>query len=433
MSPALEKDETKGTIPIFKSFYENVKTMYQTPEEMDRVNQILRVAEEQSLKKEIRLTRKPNVLRKMLVRWDVRFRYGIHWAKPFYPVRLIRNYALTRIYQLLGLHKHVFRGIEFGLTFNCNFRCNHCLCSRIDESDTRKEMTPQEYGDVCRQAMKMGALTFGLEGGEPFVYKEWEKVIEELQPHYNHIEISTNGYLIDEKIAKKCADLGVDTLNISLDSGIPELHDVFRRRKGSFERVMRATELCKKYRMKVILNTTVHAGNLYTDGFIKLMEFAEKEKFLINFLFAKSVGSFKDMQAMLAPKDFDNFWKITEPYDYWHIHHMGPLKSNHGGEGCSGTKEFINMTPYGDVINCANNHVYLGNVREEPLKKILHRAIKESPFGRYRPCFLTRDPDFMNVYYPLLEDKGYVTLEEFKVALRDYEKKHNKKVYPELV
>ncbi len=72
--------------------------------------------------------------------------------------------------------------------------------------------------------MELGATTFGLEDGEPFVTKDWDKIIEACRPKYNHVIISTNGYLFDEKKAKRCTELGVDTINLSLDSGIPELH-----------------------------------------------------------------------------------------------------------------------------------------------------------------------------------------------------------------
>ena len=64
--------------------------------------------------------------------------------------------------------------------------------------------------------------------------KNWETILQRMKPHANHIIISSNGLMLDEKLVKKCAESGVDTINLSLDSGIPELHDVFRRRKGSF-------------------------------------------------------------------------------------------------------------------------------------------------------------------------------------------------------
>ena len=112
--------------------------------------------------------------------------------------------------------------------------------------------------------------------------------------------------------------------------------------------------------------------------------------------------------------------------------HWLTLVNTFGDDGKRYFMEFVNMTPYGDVINCANNHIYLGNVRQESFALIRERAMKESPFGRYRPCFLTMDQDFMDIYYPLIENKGWVSLDEFRIALKKHEKENKKKVYPEL-
>jgi MoaA/NifB/PqqE/SkfB family radical SAM enzyme len=418
---------------LFEAFETDIVKLYKTPEEIERVKKIFEKAESQTKRKEIpKPETKPNRLKKFVIHWKIRFKYGIHWRKKFFLFRVMRNYSLSFLYRLFHKNRHVFRGIEFDLTFKCNMKCHHCLCAELDESDERKELEPDEYERVVKEAMKLGAHTFGLEGGEPFMAKNWEAILQRMKPFTNHIIISSNGLMLDEKLVKKCAESGVDTINLSLDSGIPELHDVFRRRKGSFEKVKTAIALCKKYKIKVMLNTCLHKGNIYTEGLLRLLELAEREKLLVNILFAKGVGAFREKDSMLSDEDIQSFLKIAEPYNYWHIHHMGKLKSNHGGEGCSGSKEFVNITPYGDVINCANNHIYIGNVRKESFAAIRERALRELPFGKYRPCFLTMDQDFMNIYYPLLEKKNWISCEEFHVALRDYEKKNNRIIYPEI-
>lgn len=424
--------ELETTIPLYEIYKEDINRLYPEESEKTKVVEILRQADEQTSNKTVHTTREVDERAKFIARWHIRLKYGVHWKKPSYVWRTARNYAMAAFKNLFYKDQYVFRGIEFALTFRCNFSCNHCLCARIDESDTRDELSPLEYSRIVREAMDMGAVTFGMEGGEPFVHKDWEKIVNSWQPKKNHIQASSNGFLFNDDLARRCADIGIDTINFSLDSGIRELHDLFRRKRGSYDKVMNAVELCDKYGIKVIYNTVVHRANLYTEGLHKLFVMAEGQKNMVNVLFAKGVGAFKDKSCMLDTDDFNAFHDMYEPFNYWHIHHEGKLKSNHGGMGCPGVKEMFNMTPYGDVINCANNHVYLGNVREESLQDIRERAIKQSPFGKYRPCFLTQDEDFMNVYYPLLETKGSVSLEEFNKELKKYEDQKGKKVYPEL-
>jgi MoaA/NifB/PqqE/SkfB family radical SAM enzyme len=428
---ALKEGLTKETLKtnVIDTMRADIRMIARTPEEVARIERLLDEAEAHSRAKRIKAIRKRKAWKKFLTLWKIRWRYGLHWRKPGYVFRIMRNVFLGKIYSLAGMRKYVLRGLELAVTYRCNFRCNHCLCARLEESATRREMGPEDYKKLVKDAMKLGATTFGLEGGEPFISPVWEDVLRAFQPHHNHIVISTNGYLFDEEKAKKCVELGVDTINFSLDNGIPELHDLFRRRRGSFERVVKGIELCKKYGIKVIINTVVHKDYLYTDGFIELLEFAEREKVLVNTLFAKGVGNFNNRDVMMDEEDIRNYQKIIEPYNYVQRH----LNFNYGKQfGCPGTKEMINMTPYGDVLNCANMHIYMGNVLEEPLAVIRERALKETPFGRYNECFLAVDRDFMNVYYGVLRTKGYMTIPEFRLALREYEEKNGKVVYPEL-
>ena len=421
----MEKDKSS----VISTMREQIGEIARTLEEVAKIEQMLSTAEEQSRLKEIKTNRKPNSLKRFFTLWKMRFKYGIHWKKPLYPFRLARNIILGKIYNLFDMKKHILRGIEFAGTYKCNFKCNHCLCARIEESATRREMEPQDYARIVREAMKLGCITFGLEGGEPFVSPVWEEIITACKPKYNHIIISTNGFLFNEKTARRCAELGVDTINFSLDSGYPELHDLFRRRRGSFAKVMEGIKFCRKYGIKIIINTVVFKGNLYTDHFCELLDFCEQEQLMVNTLFAKGVGNFKDKEVMLDDEDIKAYEKLVEPYNYVQRH----LNHNYGKQfGCPGTKEMINMTPYGDVLNCANMHIYLGNVMEEPLEVIRNRAFKETPFGRYHSCFLADDRDFMNIYYSLLEKQSHISIEEFQGALQRYEKEKNRIVYSEL-
>ncbi len=137
---------------------DQINEIARTPEEVSKIEYMLKVAEEQSRKKVIKITRKPDPTKKFITLWRNRFHYGIHWRKPLYPFRLVRNVIKGKIYNIF---------------------------------------------------------------------------------------ISTNGYMFNDKRAKRCAELGVSTIYFCLDSGYPELHDLFRRKIGSFEKVMNGIKLCR--------------------------------------------------------------------------------------------------------------------------------------------------------------------------------------------
>ena len=418
---------TNSSDKLFATMRAQVEEISRSAAETAKILALLQEAEEQSQRKEIKVTRKSQPLKKFMATWRNRFHYGVHWSKPLYPLRLARNILLGKTYRLFGLHKFVLRGVSFNATYKCNFRCNHCLCSQLEQSDSRPEMTPSDYQRVVKEAMDLGAMCFDNAGGEPFVSPIWQELIKACRAKYNYVFVSTNGFLFNEERAKRCKELGVSTIYFSLDSGYPELHDLFRRQRGSFERVMAGIELCKKYGLKTIINVVVHKGNLYTDHFREVLELGERKKILINTKFAKSVGNFKDKDSMLDEQDIEAFNQLMVPYNYAQRH----LANNYGKQwGCPGTKENVIITPYGDVLNCAEMHVYLGNVLEEPLKDIRDRALKETPFGHYNACFLTEDKAFMSVYYKKMENAKQISIQELKEGLKQYQEQHKSSYTP---
>lgn len=72
--------------------------------------------------------------------------------------------------------------------------------------------------------------------------------------------ISTNGTLIDEKMAKVLKDIGLSYVGVSLD-GIRETNDMFRGVPGAFDAALQGMRNCKKEGIKVGLRFTINKKN----------------------------------------------------------------------------------------------------------------------------------------------------------------------------
>lgn len=353
-------------------------------------------------------------------KWWLYFRYGLHWNKPFYPLRVARNMILGKTYAFLGIRKFVLRGVMFQITYKCNFNCKYCLCKKLIEPN-RELMTVDDYRRVRKQAIKMGCTVFGIEGGEPFLRPDWEDIVKALKPKHNHINCTTNSSLLTEEMIIKLKDLGFDTINLSLDSGSPEIHDNFRC-KGSYDNVIKALEWSKKHGIKPVLNTVVTKINIYGEGFAKLMDIAEKHDVWVNTLFVKATGNWTHSRDfMLDEKDIEYYYNVLRKKYPRIIRHQ---EYNYGEYGCHGAKEHFNITPYGDVFICANCQISGGNVKEEDLKTIRDRMLQKEYFYSYMlkggtgPCLLSEHKKFMNTFYPLIENRigKPLSLEEFDKA-----------------
>jgi len=310
----------------------------------------------------------------------------------------------------------VLRGIDFAVTYACNFNCDHCYAKKLKDKN-RALMTIEDYRRVCNEAMKLGCLCFSLQGGEVFFRKDWEDIIKAFRPDYNHILLTTNGSLITEELVIRLKELGLDTLYFSVDSGIAEEHDEFRKHKGSFKKIMKAVGYCKNHKMKIVFNTCVTKQSLYSEGLRKLLDFTHKNRILVETIFARCLGNFDGRhEFMLDDDDVGYYYELRKNYPFV----VRDLDNNYGKWGCPTVKEVLYITAYGDVCPCPFSHIVLGNIKEEPLKVIRERGLKTKWYGHYHnECLTAMDKDFMNVYYPLIEEKPLITLEELTKSERE--------------
>ncbi|MDP2644192.1 MAG: radical SAM protein [Desulfobacterales bacterium] len=328
-----------------------------------------------------------------------------------YPLRVVRNIVKARWYRFTGRRRFVLRGIDFAVTYACNFKCEHCYAAKLMDRD-RQLMTIGDYRRVCQQAMELGCLCFSLQGGEVFLRKDWREVIGAFQPEYNHILLTTNGSLITEDRVKELKRLGLDTLYFSVDSGIAQEHDAFRKHPGSFQKILTAVEHCKKHKIKVVFNTCVTKQNLYSPGFKKLLDYTHENRILVETIFARCLGNFDGRhEVMLNEADAAYYYQLRKKYPFV----VRDLDNNYGQWGCPTVKEVLYITAYGDVCPCPYSHISLGNIQHEPLKVIRERGLKSRWYDHYHAeCLTAMDDDFMKLYYPPVEQKSLITLEELE-------------------
>ena len=88
-------------------------------------------------------------------------------------------------------------------------------------------------------------------GGEPTTRKDWHIIAKGLTDNGVIPNMITNGWLMDEEIAKKAKEAGVNTIAFSID-GLKETHD-FIRRDGSYDRIMNAIDIVVSHGINLLL------------------------------------------------------------------------------------------------------------------------------------------------------------------------------------
>lgn len=146
------------------------------------------------------------------------------------------------------------------ITNKCNISCNHCMFSSSPGSSEYLK-----YDDLLTtiyQAMDCGCKIFYLTGGEPFVYKGFTSICDEiLRKKDTHIVILTNGKTISSfDLWLKAAERERIHFQISID-GLEKTHDAIRG-KGAFNQLLYSLNFLKDLGFPVTLAMSVTSNNV---------------------------------------------------------------------------------------------------------------------------------------------------------------------------
>ena len=108
------------------------------------------------------------------------------------------------------------RLVFWELTTGCNLRCIHCRASATEL------MSPEDlsYAESCRvvdQIAEYAPLILVLSGGEPLWRRDVFDIARRGKEKGLRVALATNGTLIDEAMAQRIFDAGIERVAISLD------------------------------------------------------------------------------------------------------------------------------------------------------------------------------------------------------------------------
>ncbi len=317
--------------------------------------------------------------------------------------------------------------IVLNYDYLCNFQCEHCCAdlfmnktAKAEKADTRRKLTPADVKVLADKAHEIGIGNFVISGGEPLTYKAFDDVIKAIGPNRFYIAFDTNAWFIDEEKAIHLKKIGVDKVQISLDSFIESEHDEFRKKKGSYKRIMKAVEHIKKAGLKVIIMTCLTKDRTYSDEFKGLLNWGKTNNVGIYVTLAKPVGAWQgNTSEMCGDAEIEQIKKYANEYDVFTRSSGG-----HGLDiGCPAVKRSITITKYGDVMPCPYIHLSIGNIFVEDLRAILSRGlrIKHFSYEEVRTCLAgNKDHYFVKEYMPRI--RGTVTKKGFFQGTIPYQK-----------
>ncbi len=196
------------------------------------------------------------------------------------------------------------------LTLGCILRCRMCHLWENNEKDIIRPSL-KEWKDFIFSIAKPSDVDFTVifGGGEPLLFPDMlTELISTCHQRGFRTSLATSGYLLDEIMARRLVEAGLNYIALTLYSLKEEIHNYLRGMPDSYRRLMQAIEYLDKQRnsLEIAIDTVIMAPNL--DGLLELANHVRKDDRVSSLFFQAVVQPFHS-----PPKDE---WYNSEEYKF---------------------------------------------------------------------------------------------------------------------
>jgi heme d1 biosynthesis radical SAM protein NirJ len=173
--------------------------------------------------------------------------------------------------------------VIWNLVRRCNLTCKHCY-SISGDVDFPGELSTAEVLRVMDDLKAFRVPVLILSGGEPLMREDIFELTERAKAMGFYVGLSSNGTLVDDKVAGRIREANYDYVGISLD-GIGETHDRFRRKAGAYRAALTGLRLLRDRGVKVGVRFTMTSDNVAElPALLDLVEVEGFQKFYLSHL-----------------------------------------------------------------------------------------------------------------------------------------------------
>jgi len=253
----------------------------------------------------------------------------------------------------------------------CNFQCPYCY----QDVETQNELTFDELCQLVEQARDLGAKGIIILGGEPMIYPRIFEVIAFIRRQGMKVELFTNGSNITAGNAQRLLELEVKVV-LKMNSrnagrqnrlcGIPHAHQVIN---DAFENLKKAGYGGDGQPMAV--SSVVSAVNI--DELDEMWEWLRDQRIDPYFEMITPQGNATENDWLyVEPKQVEELFARFSASDEKRFGEGWKPQPPLAGERCMRHQFSCYVDALGEVMPCVGVDISIGNIRETPLRRILH-------------------------------------------------------------
>ena len=156
--------------------------------------------------------------------------------------------------------------IQLEVTNKCPFNCPQCYKTQ----ETEKHMSLEELKDIIRYCYERGTRLFVLNGGEPLLYNNIERLLVFLQSFDVRVNCFTSGYGLTQNIVD-IWNFDKFNLCVSLNGSTKSVNDLSRE---GYEISMTAIKMLSSQKKRFGINWVARHNNIF--DFKNILDLAKK-------------------------------------------------------------------------------------------------------------------------------------------------------------
>lgn len=268
--------------------------------------------------------------------------------------------------------------MDLALTYRCNNDCTHCYNARPRDFP---EMSSAQWKQILDRTWELGIPHVVFTGGEPSLRNDLPELVSYAESRGQITGLNTNARrLADRGYLQELVAAGLDHVQITLESHLPQVHDRMVRCRGAWKQTVAGLENVLESPLFVMTNTTMLKDNSpFLEGTLNFLAGKGVPTVGLNALIYSGRGC--SAGSGLEERNLEPLLQIarqiTQENDQrliWYTPtqycQFDPMQLELGVKGCTAALYNMCVEPDGSVLPCQSYYQPLGNLLNDAWQDI---------------------------------------------------------------